>query len=146
MSGTVAVVLARKGREVVTVRPDAAVAAAIGALAEHGIGAVVVSADGRAVDGILSERDVVRRLAALGHDGLDRPVADLMQREVVTCAPDTTLEEVMRTMTDGRFRHLPVVEGGALAGIVSIGDVVKSRLDELEVQAEALEGYVTGRT
>lgn len=146
MSATVAVVLARKGHHVHTVSPGAPVTEAIAALADHNVGALVVSADGRTVEGIISERDIVRRLAALGEDGLDRPVADLMQPEVVTCSSDTSIEQVMRTMTDGRFRHIPVVDDGALTGIVSIGDVVRCRLDDLEVQTEALKGYVTGRT
>jgi CBS domain-containing protein len=144
MSASVAVVLARKGDEVHTVHPEAELAEAVRALAERNVGALVVSADGKRVAGIISERDIVRHLAALGHDGLDRPVSDLMQRTVVTCTRDTTLDEVMQRMTEGRFRHVPVVDDGVLAGIVSIGDVVRHRLDELEVQTEALQGYVTG--
>jgi CBS domain-containing protein len=143
---TVAVILSRKGTEVHTVEPQKAVAVAARALASHNIGALVVSADGRTVDGIVSERDVVRRVASLGPAALDRPISEMMQADVVTCSPATGIEEVMRTMTDGRFRHLPVVEDGALVGIVSIGDVVRHRIDELEVQTEALEGYVTGRS
>jgi CBS domain-containing protein len=141
----VAVILARKGEQVHTIAPHQHVLEAVGAMAEHNVGALVVSSDGRSVDGIVSERDVVQRLAALGHEGLDRRVADLMQSPVVTCGRGTTVDEVMGLMTAGRFRHVPVVEDGALVGIVSIGDVVRSRLDELEVQAEALESYVTGR-
>src|SRR5690606_26918806 len=122
-------VLRGKGADVVTVKPDSDVRTLLGVLAEHGIGAVVVSVDGRSIDGIVSERDIVRALAARGASILSEPVSEIMTTEVETCGPDANIEELMRTMTQGRFRHVPVVVDGALAGIVSIGDVVKRRVD-----------------
>ena len=144
MSVPVSVILAHKGSEVATVTADTPVSAVIAELARRGVGALVVSPDGRAVEGIVSERDLVRRLAEFGVECLDHPVADAMSLDVITCTPETTCDELMVTMTRRRFRHVPVVVAGELAGLVSIGDVVKSRLDELEVQATTLEQYVTG--
>lgn len=144
MTVQVAVILGRKGSEVVTIAPGATLAAAVTALAERNVGALVVSADGQGVDGVVSERDVVRCLAGSGAGALAMTVGEVMTAEVHTCRRDTTADELMATMTARRIRHVPVVEGGRLAGIVSIGDVVKSRIDELETQTEALEGYVTG--
>lgn len=135
-------VLRRKGDTVATVRPDATVRALLGALAEHNIGAVVVSADGTSIAGIVSERDVVRRLNERGEAVLDGPVSAIMTSEVRTCALDDTVEELRQTMTRHRFRHVPVVVDGRLAGIVSIGDVVKSAIDELETEREHLVGYI----
>ena len=129
--------------EVVTVRPDATVRELLRLLAEHNIGAVVVSTDGSAVDGIVSERDVVRRL----HDdesSFDAPVSAIMSESVQTCDGHATVNELMGVMTQGRFRHVPVVEGGQLSGIVSIGDVVKSRMSELEFERDQLDSYVHG--
>ncbi len=126
---------------VVTVRPDATVRELVGLLAEHNIGALVVSADGSSVDGIVSERDVVRRLhedAAV----LDAEVASIMSREVHTCEGSNTVNELMALMTERRFRHVPVVKDGKLTGIVSIGDVVKSRMSELEFERDQLDSYV----
>lgn len=143
MSIRVSCILNSKGREVATIRADASLAAAAEKLADHNVGALVVSPDGRSVEGILSERDLVRRLARLGPECLRGTVADVMITEVTTCTPNDTCDDLMKTMTRGRFRHTPVLERGELAGIISIGDVVKSRLDELEMQAEALEQYVT---
>ena len=135
-------VLARKGdQNVVTVKPDASVRDLVGFLAEHNIGALVVSADGSSVDGIVSERDVVRRL----HDDesvLDSPVSAIMSVDVETCEGDATVNELMQVMTERRFRHIPVVAEGALTGIVSIGDVVKSRMSELEFERDQLDSYV----
>ncbi len=133
-------ILDAKGRRVVTIRPDATVGTAVHRLALERIGALIVSEDGRRVAGILSERDVVAALAGEGAELLSagRRVADVMTRNVVTCAPDDTVKHVMREMTRRRFRHLPVLEGGELAGIVSIGDVVKSRLAEVELEATVL--------
>ena len=135
-------ILRRKGDTVVTVRPDATVRQLLAVLAEHNIGAVVVSPDGASISGIVSERDVVRRL----HDGgaalLDRPVSGIMTAEVRSCGPGDQVEDLRRTMTEHRFRHVPVVEDGRLAGIVSIGDVVKSAIDELESEREYLVGYI----
>jgi CBS domain-containing protein len=138
-------ILDAKGRRVVTIRPDATVATAVHRLALERIGALVVSEDGRRVAGILSERDVVAALAGEGAELLatSRRVADVMTRNVVTCTPDDTVKHVMREMTRRRFRHLPVLEGGQLAGIVSIGDVVKSRLEEVELEATVLrDAYI----
>ena len=132
-----------KGAEVVTVRPDTTVAEALVLLKERNLGAVVVSPDGGAVIGILSERDVVRRLAD-GADFLQRPVSELMTVEVHTCEPHDSVESLMATMTQLRIRHLPVVDDhGSLAGIVSIGDVVKSTITQLQFERDQLEGYVT---
>ena len=144
MSLQVSVILERKGNGVVTIRPDAMLLAAVDALDEHSIGALVVSSDGHTPEGILSERDVVRELARLGTGAVKRSVAEVMSSSVTTCAPDTTIDALMSMMTEHRIRHVPVLDGGALAGIVSIGDIVKSRLDELEVEASTLQEYVTG--
>ncbi len=135
-------VIRRKGDVVVTVRPDDTVRALLALLDEHGIGALVVSADGRSVDGIVSERDVVRRLHAVGGDVLDLPVAEVMTADVTTCGPDDGVEHLMRLMTDQRVRHIPVVVDGGLRGIVSIGDVVKHRIDELQSERDQLVGYI----
>ena len=132
-----------KGADVVTVRPDTTVAAALLLLKERNLGAVVVSPDGAAVTGILSERDVVRRLAD-GVDFLDGPVADIMTTDVQTCDAHDSVESLMTTMTQLRIRHLPVVDDqGGLAGITSIGDVVKSTITQLEFERDQLEGYVS---
>ncbi len=135
-------ILAEKGRNVATVTPESTVADAVRALAEHNVGALVVSVDGESVDGILSERDIVRRVASVGAEALQLPVRDLMQAEVATCDGHADTEFVMNTMTNGRFRHLPVVADGKLAGIISIGDVVKVRITELATEAEQLVGYI----
>ena len=136
-------ILAGKGREVLTVAPDATIAYAIAALRARGVGAVVVSADNKAVAGILSERDIVHGLAEHGATLLERRVDQLMTRDVETCTGRDTDREVLALMTKRRFRHLPVVEDGALAGIVSIGDVVKSRLDGFVSEAEAMRDYIS---
>ena len=133
-------ILDAKGRSVATIRPEAAVTTALDRLVRERIGALVVSEHGRRVAGVLSERDLVRALAAEGAALVagGRRVAELMTREVVTCAPEDDVGRVMAEMTRRRVRHLPVVEGGGLAGIVSIGDVVKSRLGEAEGEAATL--------
>jgi CBS domain-containing protein len=135
-------VLAGKStHEVVTVMPDATVRELLALLAEHNIGALVVSTDGSSVDGIVSERDVVRRL----HEDdavLEAPVSSIMSAEVETCEGHHTVDELMRVMTERRFRHVPVVENGRLTGIVSIGDVVKSRMSELQFERDQLDSYV----
>ena len=137
-------VLAGKGsRDVLTVRPDSTVRELLGLLAEHNIGALVVSADGGSVDGIVSERDVVRRLHEDEHV-LDAPVSSIMSTEVQTCQGHQTVDELMSLMTEHRFRHVPVVKNDRLAGIVSIGDVVKSRMSELEFERDQLGHYVQG--
>jgi CBS domain-containing protein len=144
VSVPVSVVLERKGAEVITVEADALVAAAVAALSQHGIGALVVTAADGGVRGIISERDVVRCLAEHGSTSLTDPVSRHMTTDVVTCGLDSTTDDLMSIMTERRIRHVPVVDAGALAGIVSIGDVVKSRLDSLEVETQALQQYVTG--
>lgn len=144
MTRRVGEILEQKGTDVVTIGPDATLNDALAKLAEHGIGALVVSSDGRGAEGVLSERDVVRALARSGPQVLEQPVSSAMTTSVSTCGRDATSDEVMATMTSSRFRHMPVVEDGAMVGIVSIGDVVKSRIDELELRADNLEDYVTG--
>lgn len=140
-------ILHRKGSEVVTVTADEPVSAAIAVLREHNIGALVVAGgEDEAVAGIISERDVVRELAAQGSAVLNRPVRDLMSTDVTTCGPRATVDELMRLMTERRIRHIPVVTRGRLTGLVSIGDVVKSRIDELETETSTLHDYLsTGR-
>jgi CBS domain-containing protein len=137
-------ILTVKGNGVATIAKSATVAEAAEALRVNRCGALVVSADGERVDGIVSERDIVRQLAAKGANVLMSTVADVMTTEVVTCGPTTTVEELMGVMTERRIRHVPVVVDGALAGIVSIGDVVKHRLGQLEDENRTLYSYVTG--
>jgi CBS domain-containing protein len=137
-------VLRGKSGKVVTVVPDTPVDRLLAVLAEHRIGAAVVSRDGSTVDGIVSERDVVRALAVRGAAVLTEPVSAIQTTDVFTTAPDAGLAEVERVMTERRFRHVPVVVDGALHGIVSIGDVVKRRIDELESERSELTGYITG--
>ncbi|HVM28360.1 MAG TPA: CBS domain-containing protein [Mycobacteriales bacterium] len=136
-------ILRNKGADVVTVPPDADVKALLAVLAEHRIGAAVVSSDGRAVEGIVSERDVVRAIASRGGAVLDEPVGGICTTDVHTCTPDARVDDLMKIMTDRRIRHVPVVADGALAGIVSIGDVVKLRMQELESERAALSDYIT---
>jgi CBS domain-containing protein len=139
----IADVLRGKGDTVVTVIPDITVRDLLALLAEHRIGATVVSTDGARVDGIVSERDVVRAIAARGAAVLSERVADIMTADVQTCTPDASVNDLMRAMTEGRFRHVPVVVEGRLSGIVSIGDVVKMRIGELETERESLERYIS---
>jgi CBS domain-containing protein len=137
--------LEHKGASVVTIAKETTVAEAVQALERHGIGALVVSDDGSHIDGILSERDVVRALGRHGGDLLDHPVHTIMTANVVTCAPDNDVESLMSAMTDNRVRHVPVVVDGKLAGLVSIGDVVKSRIGELEKDRKELVEYINAR-
>ena len=135
------VLAGKAGHDVVTVNPDTSVRDLVGMLAEHNIGALVVSGDGSSVDGIVSERDVVRRLN--DDEGvLDAPVSSIMSTEVRTCSGNDTVDELMALMTERRFRHVPVVKDGKLVGIVSIGDVVKSRMSDLEFERDQLDSYV----
>ena len=136
-------VLRVKGTRIVTVTPDTTVRQLLAVLAEHGIGAVIVSADGTSVDGIASERDIVRAFAKRGAAAMSEPVTAIYTAEVHTVTPETQIEEVMRMMTERRVRHAPVVLDGGLRGIVSIGDVVKNRIDELETERAALTDYIT---
>jgi CBS domain-containing protein len=136
-------VLRRKGGEVITIAPDRTVRDLLNLLAEHGIGALVVSADGSAVDGIVSERDVVRRLHSDGVAVLDAAVATIMTTDVHACDPADTVDELMAVMTEQRIRHLPVIVDGRLTGIVSIGDVVKHRMAEVQAERDQLTAYIT---
>jgi len=137
-------VLRGKGSDVVTIAPDEPVRALLDALAEHRVGALVVSEDGATVVGIVSERDVVRTLQSRGAGVLDDPVRSIMTSEVHTCAPDTMVHDLMVLMTERRIRHVPVIVDGRMTGIVSIGDVVKHRIGELQVERDHLTAYITG--
>ncbi|WP_328469532.1 CBS domain-containing protein [Actinoplanes sp. NBC_00393] len=137
-------ILRVKGEQVVTVPPDTPVEGLLTVLAQHRIGAVVVSRDGSVVDGIVSERDIVRALAARGAGVLTEAVSAIQTTQVRTVTPEAQLEDVERLMTERRFRHVPVVVDGALRGVVSIGDVVKNRIDELETERSTLADYITG--
>ena len=134
--------LRHKGREVATIDGSESVRTALGVLADKGIGALVVSSDGRHIDGIVSERDVARGLHEHGAGLLAEPVSSVMTAEVHTCTPHMSVHDLARTMTDHRVRHVPVVEDDALVGIVSIGDVVKARLDELEEERKHMVEYI----
>lgn len=127
--------------DVITIAPDATTRSLISLLAENNVGALVVSGDGRSVDGIVSERDVVRRLAA-DETSLDAPVSSIMTSQVHTCDPASAVDELMQLMTEHRIRHVPVVTDGVLSGIISIGDVVKSRIGELEFERDQLDNYL----
>ncbi len=135
------ILLGRRGN-VVTVEPTAGLAAAVKLLAERRIGAVVILGADHRIVGILSERDIVRALAEHGSTALNEPVGQVMTRDVKTCSEDDTIESLMGRMTTGKFRHMPVEEQGKLIGIVSIGDVVKSRVEEIERDAAALRDYI----
>lgn len=138
----VATILGDKGREVVTTNPDATLLDVVETLREHRIGCIVVTDGKDGIAGIVSERDVVRAIAASGADILNSPVSGCMTRKVVTCGVDDTIDTIMAKMTEGRFRHMPVVEEGKLAGLISIGDVVKLRLEQAEQEASAMRDYI----
>ncbi len=129
---------------VISVKPDSSVADAAQLLSQKGIGTVVVSSDGQQLDGILSERDIVRALGASGPGCLQDKVSSLMTAAVKTCGPDEQAVGVLEKMTQGRFRHMPVMDGGKMIGLISIGDVVKARLAELSMEKNALEGMIMG--
>jgi CBS domain-containing protein len=137
-------ILRNKGSWVATIRPDATIAEAVEMLNREHIGALVVSEDRDSVDGVLSERDIVSALTEYGTGLLSRPVDEIMTRDVVTCDPADTVQELMAEMTNRRFRHFPVVKDGKLRGIVSIGDLVKNRLDEVEFEATSLRSFIAG--
>jgi len=139
---TVKAILSRKGSDVLTIEPTATLAAAVELLAARKIGAVVITGPERQVIGILSERDIVRAFAASGAAALDQQVGQVMTRKVMTCTEAETVASLMERMTQGKFRHLPVVERGRLVGIVSIGDIVKHRLGEMENESSALREYI----
>lgn len=136
--------LTHKEPIIISVSPTDSIEAAATLLAAHHIGAVVVLEDNGDLAGILSERDVVRGLAAYGEGVLHHPVCDLMTRKVEVCRPSDSMTSISTRMTEGRFRHMPVVDGGRLIGLISIGDVVKSRLDEATHEVESLRVYVAG--
>jgi CBS domain-containing protein len=135
------ILLGRRGT-VVTIEPTADLAAAVKRLAERRIGALVILGADHRIVGILSERDIVHALAERGPAALHEPVGQVMTRDVQTCSEDDTIESLMGRMTTGRFRHMPVVEQGKLIGIVSIGDVVKNRVEEIDHEAKALRDYI----
>lgn len=137
-------ILRAKGTDVAWVRPGDSVTEACNRMQERDIGALLVSADGVRPLGILSERDIARAVATYGERMPDMEVRELMTAHVFTCSPDDTIESVMETMTRQRIRHVPVMTAGGLAGVVSIGDVVKFRLDEMAQETEALRGYIAG--
>ncbi|HEY7749160.1 MAG TPA: CBS domain-containing protein [Aestuariivirgaceae bacterium] len=141
----VADILKAKGTKVVTVRPDLSIEHLAKRLMIEGVGAFVVSENGTTVDGIISERDIARGLAEHGAEVLRRTAADLMTKAVVTCSPGDSIAQVAKAMTYRRIRHVPVTEGDSLIGIISIGDVVKHRLDELELEANVLRDYAVAR-
>jgi len=136
-------ILEAKGRKIVSTRPDATIAEVCGLLRREKIGAVVVTEAGT-LCGIISERDLARGLADHGVELLEMKVAQLMTRDVVTCTPKDGLDQLMQSMTEGRFRHLPVLRDGEMIGIISIGDVVKHRLSELEAETHQLQDYIAG--
>lgn len=137
--------LKAKGSAVATISPDSKVSEAVTQLREHRIGALVVSSDGQHIDGIVSERDIVRALADEAATLLDEPVTSIMSSTVTTASPDVEVESLMSIMTERRIRHVPVTQDGVLAGIVSIGDVVKNRIDELEKDRDELVDYINAR-
>ncbi len=141
----VAQLLAVKGHEVATISKERSVRDALALLKERGIGALVVTGSSAPLVGMFSERDVVRALAVNGEAALDQTVAELMSTTVSTCEESSELNELMKTMTDRHIRHLPVLEEGKLVGLISIGDVVKARLEELEHEKKDLLDYVSGR-
>ena len=138
----VTTILSAKGREVDTIAPTATVAEAAKIMSDRKIGALVITGAGNRITGIVSERDIVRALAKHGAVALHLPLNDVMTRKVVTCGPNDSVSNLMEQMTAGKFRHLPVVDADKLAGIISIGDVVKIRLAELELEQSALRDYI----
>ncbi len=137
-------ILGTKGRRVATSPPDETIADAAAKLKQQQIGALVVSVDGLAVLGIISERDICRAVADHGTALGTMRVEDLMTREVITCVPDDTIANIMSIMTEKRVRHLPVIKDGVMCGLISIGDVVKIRIEEVEHEAEAMREYIAG--
>ena len=135
---------AKAHKGVLTIDPSVSIADAVAELAARRIGALVVSTDGRHVDGMLSERDVVRDLARDGGDVLTRTVSDLMTKDVTTCRPGDDARAILAAMTEGRFRHMPVLEDDLLIGLISLGDVVKARLSEVSMEKDALEAMISG--
>ena len=142
---TVAAIIKQKGSDkVLTIAPEATIAQCAAVLADHRIGALIVSPDGKSIAGIISERDIVSALARKGRDVIDQPVSSVMTRDVQTCGLDERPLDLLRRMTTGRFRHLPVTEDSRLTAVISIGDVVKFRIAEIEMEKAALEDMVKG--
>ncbi len=139
---TVSVIVANKGRKVVSIEPNASLAEAVRLLAEKRIGAAVILGADRRLAGIISERDIVRVLAERGAAVLDEPVSRTMTRKVESCNESETVSQIMQRMTEGKFRHMPVVDQGQVVGVVSIGDVVKYRLHEMERESTAMRDYI----
>ncbi len=139
---TVGIILAGKGREIFTIEPNATLAEAVRLLAEKRIGAAPIPGADRRIAGIISERDVVRALAERGAAALDEPVSRTMTRKVETCGEGETVANLMERMTAGKFRHMPVVDQGRLVGLVSIGDIVKHRVQEMERESVAMRDYI----
>lgn len=139
---TVKFILERKGYDVFSAPPETSLGDAITILAKHKIGAIVVCDENKAIKGILSERDVVRAISADGADALWKPISEIMTIKVRVCSENHTVNQVMETMTQGRFRHLPVEKDGRLHGIVSIGDVVKLRIEEVERESQEIRSYI----
>lgn len=139
---TVKAILDRKGSDVATIEPTGDLASAVKLLAARRIGALVVTSSEREIAGIISERDIIRVLAEFGAAALEQPVGQVMTRKVVTCTRADTMSGIMELMTAGKFRHLPVVEGNKLIGIISIGDVVKYRVQQIEFESAALRDYI----
>ncbi len=139
---TVKQILEAKGRDVATLKPEATVGEAAAELGRLKIGALIILDGNGGVSGILSERDIVRCVGAKGANSLSQPLAEVMTRKVTTCSEETTIHEAMEMMTSGRFRHLPVCTDGRLVGIVSIGDIVKRRIEDAVGEAEAMREYI----
>lgn len=138
-------ILKSKGGDgVISVKPDSPISEVASLLAERRIGGVIVSADGKSADGILSERDIVRAVAQRGAPCLNETAESIMTKRLETCTQQETADQILQRMTDGRFRHMPVVEDGAMIGIVTIGDLVAARLAELSMEKDALEGMIMG--
>jgi CBS domain-containing protein len=135
-------ILAAKGDDIVSIEPSADLTAATKLLTAHRIGAVVIRGAGGRLAGILSERDIMRALAQNGPEALTLPVGQVMTRDIETCGEDDTVASIMERMTAGRFRHMPVIANGKLVGLISIGDVVKQRVDEIERESEAMRDYI----
>ncbi|MCY0147004.1 CBS domain-containing protein [Hoeflea sp. G2-23] len=141
---TVKQILDQKGRNVITVSPSMGTQDAVRFLSDNKIGAVVVTGPGGKIAGILSERDIVRAVATRGADSLTAPISQIMTSKVTTCGESHSINQVMELMTNGRFRHLPVEEDGKLIGIISIGDVVRRRIEDVEREAEEIKAYIAG--
>ena len=137
-------ILQAKGVDVFSVRPEDKIAQAVSVLNDKNIGAVIVRDGAQNVVGILSERDIVRKMGAHGGDALSMSVSDCMTPDPITCGPEATVDEVMGLMTQRRIRHMPIVDGNGLVGVISIGDVVKRKIDEAEQEAQALKEYIAG--